>query len=331
MTGVAVLSFRLGGPDGVSVEAAKWMWALEQLGFTVRTVADHTLPGLAIDADEPPQRHELEAALDGADLVVVENLLSLPLNPGAAAVVVDVLRGRPAVIHHHDLAQQHARFAGHPPPPDDPAWRHVTINELSRRQLADAGIDAVVVRNRFDPDPPPGDRDATRSMLGVSPDETLLVQPTRAIARKNIPQSIALAEAVGAVLWIVGPAEMGYGPELDRLRAAASVRTIHGPTQAEIRHAYAAADAVTFPSTWEGFGNPTIESALHRRALAIGDYPIADELRSLGFRWLRAADPGDLRRWLEEPDPSVLDHNQAVARAHFNLHDLPAALAAVLP
>lgn len=267
----------------------------------------------------------------GSDLVVVENLLSLPLNPGAADAVAGAIRGRPALIHHHDLSWQHARFAAHPPPPDDRAWRHVTINELSRRQLAERGITATVVRNRFDPDPRPGDRAATRAMLDVADDETLLVQPTRAIPRKNIPQAIALAEAVGAVLWVVGPAEMGYGPELDRLRAAARVRVVHGPAQDDIAHAYAAADAITFPSTWEGFGNPTIESALHRKALAIGDYPVVDELRHLGFRWLRAGEPGDLRRWLADPDPAVLDHNQAVARAHFNLRDLPAALAAVLP
>jgi hypothetical protein len=45
------LSYRLGGPDGVSVEAAKWQWALERLGYQVRTVAgagpvDVLVPGL---------------------------------------------------------------------------------------------------------------------------------------------------------------------------------------------------------------------------------------------------------------------------------------------
>ncbi|HSH23456.1 MAG TPA: hypothetical protein VK975_05265, partial [Acidimicrobiales bacterium] len=51
----AVLSFRLGGPDGVSVEAAKWAWALARLGFSVGTVAgegdaDVIVPGLAAGA-----------------------------------------------------------------------------------------------------------------------------------------------------------------------------------------------------------------------------------------------------------------------------------------
>ena len=83
-----MVSFRLGGDDGVAVEAAKWAAALGILGWDVRTVAgagpvDTLLPGLAMHAPEPPSRAEVEGALAEADLVVVENLCSLPLNPGA--------------------------------------------------------------------------------------------------------------------------------------------------------------------------------------------------------------------------------------------------------
>src|SRR3954470_6094365 len=140
--------------DGVSIEARKWGWALEQLGFGVVTVAgsgpvDHTVRGLEIDATAPPDDVDVARALDGAELVVVENLCSLPLNPAAAAAVARVLAGRRTILHHHDLPWQRARFAGFPPPPDDPAWVHVTINDLSRAELAEHGIDAVTVRNTF--------------------------------------------------------------------------------------------------------------------------------------------------------------------------------------
>ena len=55
MPAAAVVSYRLGFPDGVSVEAAKWIGALRALGYDVSTlagegVADRILPGLAIDA-----------------------------------------------------------------------------------------------------------------------------------------------------------------------------------------------------------------------------------------------------------------------------------------
>ena len=71
----ALVSYRLGGPDGVSIEAGKWSWALES---------------------------------------------SLPLNGAASAMVADALRGRRAIMHHHDLPWQRASFAGcHLPPMTD--------------------------------------------------------------------------------------------------------------------------------------------------------------------------------------------------------------------
>ncbi len=346
-----MVSFRLGGTDGVSVEAAKWDRALRQLGHTVTTVAgdgpvDHLLPGLAIDAPEPPDAAAVAAALAGSDVVVVENLCSLPLNPAAAAVVAGCLRGRPAVLHHHDLPWQRPHLADRPPPPDDPAWRHVTINRLSQRQLAERGIEAVTVYNAFDTQPVPGRRAETRAALGLADGDRLVLQPTRALDRKNVGGGLAVAEAAGATYWLLGPAEDGYGPELDRLLAGARCPVRHGPLTekelpgaglpgagvpaATVTDAYAACDVVTLPSSWEGFGNPTVESAVHRRPLAVGWYPVARELAGFGFTWFDAADPDTVARWLDGPDEELLDHNLAVARRHFSLADLPGRLAAVL-
>lgn len=322
----ALVSFRLGGTDGVSVEAAKWAWALGQLGWDVCTVAGEgpvarVLPGLAIGAPVPPSREAVADALADLELVVVENLCSLPLNPAASDVVAAVLRGRPAVMHHHDLPWQRPHLAHHPGPPDDPAWAHVTVNEVSRRQLGERGIVATRIYNHFDPDPPPGARDAVREALGVGLHERLVLQPTRALERKGVATGVALAERLGAVYWILGPAEDGY--DLDAVLAKAATRTIVGrPPGTTVHDSYAAADVVAFPSTWEGFGNPTIESAVHDRPLAVGEYPVLDELRAFGFRWHAADDPAVIAA-----GPDVIRHNHGVARQHFNLADLPNLLA----
>jgi mannosylglucosylglycerate synthase len=326
-----IVSFRLGGTDGVSIEAAKWSWALRRLGFSISTLAgsgaaDVLVPGLGIGAaglnrlDLPP-----------ADLVVVENVLSLaPLNPGGARALAAALHGRRAVLHHHDLPWQRPQFvAWTEPVPDEPGWTHVTINELSRDQLAARGITATTVYNAFDCDAPSGDREATRRRLGLSTSDHLLMHPTRAIPRKNVGAALRLAEALDATYWLLGEAEDGFGPELDRLLAATTAPVIRGG-DVSVVDAYSAADAVCLPSSWEGFGNPTVESAVHRRPLAIGDYPVARELAAFGFQWFPAGDAASLAAWLRQPDDTLLDHNADVARTHFNLVDLPAKLDAVL-
>ncbi len=335
-----MVSLRFGEPDGVSVAAACWMDAFEQLGFKVRTVAgsgtaDRIVPGLAMDATMPPAMTDLEAALAGADLVVVENLCSLPMNPGAALALADCLHGRRALLHHHDFPWQRGPAEGWEQwPPDDPAWLHVTINELSRRQLAERGIEAHTVYNSVE-ERPLGRRVATRKLLGVPPDRWLLLQPTRAIPRKNVGGGLALAEALGAVYWLTGPAEDGYGPELRQLLEGAHCQVHRGlPARVEITDAYAAADAVLLPSTWEGFGLPLIEAALQRRPAVVGRFPVAEELAAFGFDWFPADEPAPLRAWLEHADPAarekLFDHNQAIGREHFSVDALTRRLGEIL-
>jgi glycosyltransferase involved in cell wall biosynthesis len=245
--------------------------------------------------------------------------------------------GRPAPPRSA-LARPH--LAHLPPPPDDPSWAHVTINELSRHELAAHGIAAITLYNTFDPSPPRADRDTARHALGLPAFTRLLLQPTRALARKNIAGGLALAEAVGGTYWLLGPAEDGYGPELERLIAAARCPVLlgTGARPMTVAEAYAACDAVLLPSHWEGFGNPSVESATHLRPLAIGHYPVAAELAAFGFTWFDSDQPAALDRWLDHSDeidgPDGLDgllaHNHGVAATYFNLADLPGRLAPVI-
>ena len=342
-----VISYRLGGADGVSTEATKWVTALRSLGWVVRTVAgdgaaDHLLAGLAGGAalngrPAPPlDEEELGCALDGADLVVVENLCSLPLNPSAGEAVARALKGRRAILRHHDLAWQRARFASSPPPPDDPAWLHVAVTDQARSDLARRGLKAVTMRNRFDPHPPEGDRQATRRALRVADCELLVVQPTRAIRRKGIGRALALAEGLGATYWLVGETEEGYDEELEAMLAVSRARCLRGrpaalvTSTAGIEHAYAAADLVVFPSSQEGFGNPPVEASLHMRPVAVGPYAPEAEMRALGFRWLDAYRLEEVRDWLRAPVSADLAHNARTARRWLDIAELPGRLAELL-
>ena len=82
-----------------------------------------------------------------------------------------------------------------------------------------------------------------------------VIHPVRAIERKNIPKAIEMAEALDATYWLLGGPEENYDAELDRILARARTRVIHR-TSSDRAGFYAASDIVAFPSTWEGFGNP---------------------------------------------------------------------------
>src|SRR4029079_15218518 len=152
--------------------------------------------------------------------------------------------------------------------------------------------------NGFEVDPPRGDRDATREHLGVDANERLLLHPVRAIPRKNIPAALLLAKNLDATYWLTGPAEDGYGAELAALLDNADCRVIHRRSPGTVHDAYAAADAVAFPSLREGFRNPPVHGAVHTRPAAARHYASGDELPELGFRWFDPDEPAALAAFL---------------------------------
>jgi glycosyltransferase involved in cell wall biosynthesis len=347
---VAVVSYRLGGHDGVSVEARKWAHALDSLGFTVRRVAgtiedaprpdDVVIPGLAISATEAPDTSAVVAALDGADLVVVDNICSLPLNVDAARAVSKAATTAAArvLFRHHDLPWQrrHLAHLEQEFPPHAEGALHVTVNLRSRRELQARGYEHVTaIHNYFDLDASPGNRAATRREFGFADDELVVFQPARAIERKNVPGGLRFAQRIAKLrpqqavrYWLSGPAEDDYEPTLDKLRARATTPITMGRA-ATAADAYAASDVIAFPSTWEGFGNPTIESIAARRPLAAFPYPVLAEILAAGVRLFSTEAPEALVRFLaesEETRDQYFDVNVRRARLSFDIAELPRAL-----
>ena len=154
--------------------------------------------------------------------------------------------------------------------------------------MAERGIEATTIYNAFDLDGPPGDRAATRAASDVGGRASACCStrcgPSR--ARTSPLRWRWPRRSTRRTGW---PARRRTATTTSwrRCSPAARCRVIHRPPPTGMADAYAACDAVAFPSTWEGFGNPPIEAALHRRPVAVGPYPVADELRAFGLPVVR--------------------------------------------
>ena len=243
------------------------------------------------------------------------------------------------IFHHHDLPWQRAGLAcpsNIPPRRDDSL--HVTINDHSRVQLENRGFrpSRCATRSTSTRSAAIATRHARTS--GSHRTISCCSNRPRAIPRKNIPGSDRVRGRARGTREPDRNAEaLDHRPRGGRLRrrvrAPASPNRLVPVTIGRAQSApdaYAAADLVLFPSTWEGFGNPVIESIAHRRPIVVGTYPVLDELRGV-----RRAAPGHRRRHRRAgvaapPDAvDVLERNVELVRPHCSIQDLPERLGAV--
>lgn len=340
MSRVCVVSHRLGGFDGVSVEAAKWADGFAALGWEVTLAAGHFASGTGVvvrgmwadrpGGDPPPVDHALIRSLCSShDLIVLDNAGSLWSAPEASVAWEEhaLTAGVPVILRHHDPAWQRIQLRpvdGDVVPLHHPAHLHVLINSLTEREFLARwpSLRTRVVHNRVDvAGLAGGDRAATRARFGFSEQDYVVVHPARVEGTsKNIPGAVEFVRRLRERLdrpvryWLTDdaacPAVEGL-PGVVRGRVAAPADL------------YAAADLVLLPSTWEGWGLPVCEAAAASRLVVAGPYPVLDEIRALG---LTVFDPGDIDGLLAA-GTDVLAANSAAVQRHLDLRDLPDVLA----
>jgi mannosylglucosylglycerate synthase len=277
------------------------------------------------------ERNRLEA-------LVVENAWAIPMHLplGVALRRLAEETGIASIGHHHDYWWERERFATSVVPeileaafpPDLPNVRHASINSIAATQLRKRRrIESVVVPNVFDFDQPlplhgRQVRNRMRRELGMGDGGLLVVQPTRVVPRKGIELAIELVGRLGdtdSVLLITSPAGdegLEYLVQLERLAQRAGVRLQYAADRFEPDHegipigpahtlgdAYVAADLITYPSLYEGFGNALIEAVFHGRPVVVNRYPVY------------VADIAPLGMELIEIDGAITDETIAQVRA----------------
>jgi glycosyltransferase involved in cell wall biosynthesis len=308
------------------------------------------------------------------DALIVENAWAIPMQMPLAVALRTLVdeTGLPAIGHHHDYWWERERFTGcvvpeileESFPPDLPMVRHVSINSLAAASLAERrGLTSIVVPNVFDfgvvrPKPHPEIRRTLRSELGMGRLGALIVQPTRVVPRKGIELAIELVGRLGdphAVLLITSPAGdegLDYLVALERQAERSKVALRYaadrfapdhegrplGPAHS-LAEAYLAADVISYPSLYEGFGNALLEAVFFGKPVFVNRYPVYEaDIRPLGFRFVeidgvvtdeaveavRTALSDKARR---EADA---EHNYAIGRDHLGYDRLQQALAELL-
>lgn len=243
------------------------------------------------------------------DLLIVENALTIPMHVPLGLAITEFIAetGIPTIAHHHDFAWERQRFTMSAVedylsmafPPRLHSISHVVINTEGRRQLSyRCGLSSIVIPNVFDFDEPTPEQDeygaGLRHDLGVAENEVLLLQPTRVIARKGIEHAVELAGRLkdrNAKL-LISHQERDEGSDYYHrtmdyakllgvdvivrpdLIGAERGTTEDGRKRYNLWDCYLAADFVTYPSSYEGFGNAFLEALWFKKPILVNRYSI---------------------------------------------------------
>ena len=313
-------------------------------------------------------RPALRAFVDdfAIDALCVHNALSIPMHLPLGVALADLIEatGIPTLAHNHDFYWERERFlVNRVPrilkrafPPILPSVRQIVINTVMQRELwARSGAEATTIPNVFDfenPPPPPDDySNGFRADLGFAPDDVILLQPTRLIARKGMERAIDLVAMLGEdrVYRYVVTGEPGDepGPYADWLREYAGRAGIHvhwigdriaaGRGERDGKRVYALwdvypqADIITYLSRYEGFGNALLETLYFRKPLIVNRYlPYRSDIAPAGVQAIEIDEyvTADTARAVKAllADPAAVErmtgHNYRVGLAHFSYRAL---------
>ncbi len=308
------------------------------------------------------------------DLLIPQNCLAIPMHVPLGIALTEFLSETrmPAIAHHHDFYWERTRFSVNciPEyldmsfPPKLGNMRDVVINQEAQEQLAlRKGSASLVIPNVFDFENPPKQVDKyssdVREELGLSEDDFFILQPTRVVPRKGIEQAIKLVSLLKdprcklVISHEAGDEGYEYLGMLEQLAKEEGVdMRVVADRVGEVRHRdsegrkiytlwdlYHHADFVTYPSTYEGFGNALLEAIYFRKPVLINRYSIfVQDIEPKGFRLLTMDGfvtptiARQVRQILTDPDlrKEIVNHNYEVARQFYSYSTIRSNLRAFI-
>jgi glycosyltransferase involved in cell wall biosynthesis len=295
------------------------------------------------------------------DLLIAENALTIPMNIPLGLALAEIISETqiPTIAHHHDFYWERTRFAVNAVgeylqmgfPPRLPNIEHVVINSSARETLAHrTGLSATVIPNVLNYDSPSRVNQtrgkAFRDYMGLSPEDILVLQPTRIIRRKGIERAIDLVqqlnddrvklvisheagdEGFAYADWIEAYARQnGIDLRLVRTRIGDPLCAGSAADDFNLWDVYAQADLVTYPSWCEGFGNAFLEAVYWKKPILINRYAtFVKDIEPLGFDlmvmegFVTSKTVAQVQTILSRPDlrDQIVEHNYNLARKHFS-------------
>jgi glycosyltransferase involved in cell wall biosynthesis len=253
------------------------------------------------------------------DLIIPENALAIPTNIPLGMAITEFLAetGMPAIAHHHDFSWERKRFLinavqdylHYAFPPTLHSIRHVVINSAASRQLSyRRGISNEIIHNVFDfatQDTDSHQGHALRDELEFGQDELFVLQPTRVVPRKWIERAVELVSLLDlkkprlVVSHESGDEGDEYAHRVLEYARRLGVEVIYmgekvGSSRCfpaicdkkyTIDDVYRAADLVTYPSGYEGFGNAFVEAIYFKKPIVVNRYSIyVEDIEPCGFQ-----------------------------------------------
>ncbi len=295
------------------------------------------------------------------DLIIPQNALTIPLNIPLGIALTEFIAETNirTLAHHHDFYWERDRFIVNAVsdylkmafPPVLPSIEHIVINSAADAQLSlRTGVSAHIIPNvmDFDNPPPPPDEYTfdVRKALGIEDDELFVLQPTRVVQRKGIEHAIELIHRLGRKAKLVishASGDEGYDYEqrlmeysklmqVDTIFVSDIIDEERGTTSDgrkiyTLEDIYPYADLVTYPSTFEGFGNAFLETLYFKKPIVVNTYSIyLKDIQPKGFAVIEidgyVTDKAveQTKQVLDNPElcKEMVDHDYELAKKYFS-------------